>query len=287
MRTVTRARVGMAVALVLGLVIGVLLSIVASSTKLFDPPRRTTAAREVAHADLVLFDADRGFPSVRTVLRSPADVTQFAGRFPDADTARTVTDKLSGRDFATEALLAFAWGAGCAPGDGAKLTTTGNADYSVRLTGADNPPEECAAPWEILAVFALPKAEVPAEVRLGGMRPDPPGPAVLTHFAAVPDYAARGMEVSQPDQLAAFLTGFEPALADDVRSAVRDRAVGDRAFGFVLLGCHNDSAYLAFSPERMEPVLTATEPVVCVKPDHYVAVFTAPADTVPPEAVIG
>ncbi|GEM33848.1 hypothetical protein NN3_48550 [Nocardia neocaledoniensis NBRC 108232] len=287
MRTVTRTRVGFAVALVLGLVIGAFLSVVLRSTDVFDPPRRTTTARDVEHAEQVLFASDRGFPSVRTVLRSRADVTQFAGRFFDEDTADDITETLAARDFAAEALIAFAWGAGCAPGDGAKLTTTGNADYSVRLTGADHPPEECAAPWEILAVFALPKAEVPPETRLGGMRPDPPGPAGLAHFAAVSDQPARGMEVSQPDQLAAFLTGFEPVAADRVRSAVRDRATADRAFAFVLLGCHNDGAYLVLSPARMEPVLTATEPVVCVKPDHYVAVFTVPAESVPAGATIG
>ncbi|WP_280216879.1 DUF1214 domain-containing protein [Nocardia neocaledoniensis] len=138
MRTVTRTRVGIAVALVLGLVIGAFLSAVLRSTDVFDPPRRTTTtARDVEHAEQVLFASDRGFPSVRTVLRSRADVTQFAGRFFDEDTADDITETLAARDFAAEALIAFAWGAGCAPGDGAKLTTTGNADYSVRLTGAE------------------------------------------------------------------------------------------------------------------------------------------------------
>ncbi|MFI8972220.1 hypothetical protein ACIGO9_04985 [Nocardia asteroides] len=287
MRTVTRYRIGVAVALVVGLAVGGWLAAVFGSTNP-DPPGRKPASHDVEHAEPVLFEADRGFPTVETVLRSAADVTQFAGRFSDAgdDLPRKIENALSERDFGNEALIAFSWGAGCLPGDGAKLTSSGGVDYSARLTGADDPPPECYAPWDILAVFALPKADVPPDTRLGGLAPDPPGPAELVHFTGIAGAAPRGMEVSQPDQLAAFGSGLDPAVTAGIRSEVQ-RSVDDRSFAFVLTGCHNDGAYLVISRDRLRPVLTATEPVVCVAPDYYVAVFTVPAASVPPMAVIG
>ncbi|WP_342800583.1 hypothetical protein [Nocardia sp. No.11] len=283
------ARFGIVVALLAGLLAGAYLGALFASSTDSDPPRRQATGRDVEHAELVLFESTRGLPDVRTVLRSTADLAQFAGRFPgDERAAGRLTDTLSRRDFDTEALIAFSWGAGCSPGDGAKLTSEGDADYSVRLTGADDPPSECVAPWEILAVFALPAAEVPTTTRLGGYRPDPPGPAILTHFERIAvGTAPRGAEVSQPDQLAAFAAGLDTVTAARVRSAVSGRAAGDRAFAFVATGCHDDGAYLAISRERLRPVLTATEPVACVVPDYYVAVFTTPAVSVPIEAAIG
>ncbi|MEU5404460.1 hypothetical protein [Nocardia asteroides] len=287
MRTVTRYRIGVAVALVVGVAVGGWLTAVLGSTNP-DPPGRKSASHDVEHAETVLFESDRGFPTVRTVLRSPADVSQFAGRFSDAgeDLPQKIEKALSGRDFEAEALIALSWGAGCLPGDGAKLTSTGGADYSARLTGADDPPPECYAPWDILSVFALPKADVPPDTRLGGLRPDPPGPAELAHFTRIAAATPRATEVSQPDQLAAFVSGLEPAAAAEIRSASR-RSAGDRSFAFVLTGCHNDGAYLVVSRERLRPVLTAAEPVVCVAPDYYVAVFTMAAESVPPTATIG
>ncbi|MEV0059086.1 hypothetical protein [Nocardia sp. NPDC050718] len=287
MGSTTSNRSGIVVALLVGLLAGGYLGALFASSADSDPPRRTSTARDVEHAEPVVFESDRGLPDVHTILRSQADIDQFVGRFPGDGSGR-LADQLSRRDLGSEALLAFSWGAGCSPGDGAKLTTQGTADYSVRLTGADNPPPECAAPWDILAVFALPRDEVPPDTRLGGDRPDPPGPATLAHVERITLGAAlRGAEVSQPDQLAAFTAGLDATVAHRVNSVVSQRAARDRAFAFVLTGCHNDGAYLAFSAERLRPVLTATEPVVCVVPDYYVAVFTAPAASVPVRATIG
>ncbi|MEV6279377.1 hypothetical protein [Nocardia sp. NPDC051832] len=281
---------GLVGALVVGLVAGGLLgrTLWAEDEK----PEGKGNYHDVDHAELVLYEARWQLPrNITTILRSTADVTQFAGRFADSDTEGTgpgqLEKLLSARNFDTEALITFSAGSGCATGDGAELTSSGGANYSVRVTGIENPPQTCYRPYAYFAVFAVPKADVPSTARLQGMPPNPPGPAKLLTFEQVARTEPRGAEISQLDQLETFLPGLPLGTASEVRAAVLDRPKGTRAFGFVLDGCRNDSAYLVISKQRLRPVLTGGEKVTCVAAESYLAVFTLSYDDVPATARIG
>ncbi|MEU8900502.1 hypothetical protein AB0C65_31880 [Nocardia sp. NPDC048505] len=281
---------GIVAALVIGLVLGAVLARLADGND-FGPRGRTISVHDVGLAELVLFVPTRGLPPEGdAILRSAAEVTQYAGRFANYSGVEQelVQEKLSGRDMDRETLIAFTWGGTCAPGDGAKLTTAdGGASYSTRLTGASDGPEECYARWEHLAVFAMPKGEVRPDARLATNLLGAPGPASLLAFERIDRTDPRGMEISQLDQLETFLRGLPPGTADSIRAEVLDRGRDLRAFGFVLLGCQNDSAYLAISKQQLHPVPTGGENIRCVTADHYLAVFTVPAEFVPASARIG
>lgn len=138
----------------------------------------------VPGADLVHFGSGHGYEPVRTVLRSRADVAVFEERFPPA--GREGGDgedrdgpagpvALAGRDFGTEALVAFAWSTGCTSADSADLRSS--KEQGLFAVPADTTEyRKCAEPWDVLAVFAVPREWAPHGVELAGGPPDPPGP---------------------------------------------------------------------------------------------------------------
>ncbi|WP_234380596.1 hypothetical protein [Streptomyces sp. CMB-StM0423] len=129
----------------------------------------------VPGADLVHFESGHGYEPVRTVLRSRADVADFARRYPAAAKDAGAPGGQARRDFGTEALVAFAWSTGC--------TRAGSADLrSSKEKGLSAEPADttayrkCAEPFDALAVFAVPREWAPHGVELAGEPPDPPGP---------------------------------------------------------------------------------------------------------------
>ncbi|MEV6279487.1 hypothetical protein [Nocardia sp. NPDC051832] len=274
--------------LVIGLVAGGFLG---SMLRIADDGKRRND--DVEHAELVLFQSAHDVPPGDAILRSVAEVTAYSGRFANYPDIRQelVQETLSRRNFDTEVLIAFTWGGSCSPGNGAKLTTSGGANYSARLTGAGDPPDECAAQWKYFAVFAIPVAEAPPQTTLGGLAPGRPGPARLMLLGQSLHSSSKewGAEISQLDQLQRFLADVRmpPDTASSLTSEVLGRGRGLRAYGFALSGCRNDGAYLTISKDRLKAVLTGGERFACAQAEHYLAVFVVPAEFVPPSAKIG
>ncbi|MEU7580642.1 hypothetical protein AB0B50_23910 [Streptomyces sp. NPDC041068] len=251
------------------------------------PPTRHRPDPRFEGASLVHFESGthvRG-SSVRTVLRSRHDVTAFSGWFPRLD----VESDLAGRDFRTEALIAFMWSTACTKGDSAVLTYAEPTGFSVRLTDTTTS-QTCTEPYSAIAVFAVPRDEAPEDVRIGGTSPGPPGPAEQIAFAPLREAARpRGAEVSQPDQLRDFLDGL-PEERKGSRPELEDlpeSGAGQRLFAYVVQGCRHTGAVLRITEKRMVPEPVGGEGVRCVAPESFVAVFRVPAQQVPPSAAVG
>ncbi|MFW6691069.1 hypothetical protein [Streptomyces sp. MAR4 CNX-425] len=246
----------------------------------------------VAGADAVHFEQGHGLAGVSTVLRSPADVRVFAGRYPQDGVGAELREKLLGRDLDAEALVALAWGSGCTSAEGAVLTYAEGTGYSARLTGTTTY-QTCESPWEVLAVFAVPEEDVGAEPLIGGTSPDPPGPATLLAHAPLEGRGAaargpRAAEVSQPDQFEDFVRPLPEEAARLLESelgGVYDAELPGpaRRFAFEGRGC-GEKARLEITAERLRPLPADGS---CRDPRPYVAVFAVPADRVPASAVIG
>lgn len=129
----------------------------------------------VPGADLVHFESGHGYEPVRTVLRSRADLAAFAERFSWAARGGKGPGRPAGRDFGTEALVAFAWSTGCTSAGSAGLRSS--REQGLFAVPADTTAyRKCTEPWDALAVFAVPREWVPHDVELAGRPPDPPGP---------------------------------------------------------------------------------------------------------------
>ncbi|MFC9898150.1 hypothetical protein ACFVMC_31040 [Nocardia sp. NPDC127579] len=118
--------------------------------------------------------------------------------------------------------------------------------------------------------------------------PEAANPARLVLFEQVGyDSRSLSMEISEADQLERFLTELAPATAASARAAVLDRDPSHRAFGFIRPGCRENGAHLTISEDRLEPVLTGGENIACARAEYFLAVFTVPAESVPPNARVG
>ncbi|MQY10778.1 hypothetical protein SRB5_08910 [Streptomyces sp. RB5] len=231
-------------------------------------------------AALVHFEVTTGVRAdVRTVLRSRADVTAFAGWAPVHD----LEAELDGRDFRSEALIAFIWNTSCARGRSADLTHAPGTGYSARLLDVSDH-MECYAPYTTVAVFALPRSRVPRDVRVGGAPPGPPGPAEQVAFSRLERAVRpRAAEVTQPDQFRAFDEGLPGGGLEGGAGT----GAGSRLFAYVVTGCRNTAAVLRITAETMTPVPVGGEGARCVAPESYAVVFEIPAANVPRTATIG
>ncbi|AZM44793.1 hypothetical protein DMB38_02250 [Streptomyces sp. WAC 06738] len=129
----------------------------------------------VPGAELVHFASGHGYEPVRTVLRSRADVADFAQRYPAAAKSARGPGGPGRRDFTTEALVAFAWRTGCTRAGSADLRSS--EERGLFAEPADTTSyRKCAEPFDALAVFAVPRERAPHDVELAGEPPDPPGP---------------------------------------------------------------------------------------------------------------
>ncbi|XVQ09427.1 hypothetical protein ACQP1W_44025 [Spirillospora sp. CA-255316] len=257
------------------------------------PPDRTVKA------ELLAFHQGHGLPDVSTVLRSRTDVRAVRGWF--AETGRGAPDAgdverlAAGRDYGREAVVLFSYTGGCDSARGARLTSDGPGRLNMDLTGVTEH-EECYAPYENLAMFAVDKAMAPDGLTLGGSRtgsPDPVSPGRLLAFEKLPGpppRSARAAEVSQPDQLEGFLGSLPGATAgalEDGLGGGTSGQQGGRRFGFVVTGCRARTAIMMIGEDRLaaEPVGDGT--ARCETAEHYAAVFTVEAPHVPPAARIG
>ncbi|WP_326794670.1 hypothetical protein OG946_03370 [Streptomyces sp. NBC_01808] len=129
----------------------------------------------VPGADLVYFESGHGYEPVRTVLRSRADVADFAQRYPAAARSAEGPGGQARRDFGTDALVAFAWSTGCTRAGSADLRSSKEQGLFAEPAGT-TAYRKCAEPFDALAVFAVPREWAPHDVELAGGPPDPPGP---------------------------------------------------------------------------------------------------------------
>ncbi|MFC5749893.1 hypothetical protein [Actinomadura rugatobispora] len=266
---------------------------------------RVLPVASTVKAELLTFHQGHGLPDVSTVLRSRTDARAVRGWFaetgggrgaPDADDVEKLA---AGRDFGREAVVLFSYTGGCDSARGARLTSDGTRRLSMDLTGVTEH-DECEAPYDNLAMFAVDKARAPADgLMLGGSRtgsPDPVSPGTLLAFERLtgPPPASgslRAAEVSQPDQLEGFLTSLPGATAARL-GRLAARQDGGRRFAFVVSGCRAKTALMMIDEERL-----AAEPVGgdgggggaarCGTAEHYVAVFSVEAPHVPSGARIG
>ncbi|WP_344593712.1 hypothetical protein [Actinomadura vinacea] len=258
---------------------------------------RVAPARTVK-AELLTFHQGHGLPRVATVLRSGTDARAVRGWFADtgrgAPDADDVEKLAAGRDYGREVVVLFSYTSDCDSARGAHLTSDGPGSLSMRLTGVTEH-EECAEPYDNLAVFAVEKARAPSGLMLGGSRtgrPDPVSPGELLAFGKLtgpPPRSTRAAEVSQPDQLEQFLRSL-PAAGDELvrgDGSALQAGQGRRRFGFVLSGCREKTAILMIGEDRLAAEPVGDDATSCESAEHYVAVFAIDAPHVPPGARLG
>ncbi|WP_419998527.1 hypothetical protein [Streptomyces boninensis] len=263
-----------------------------------EPPGPAPEPVERVDAELVHFaQGTEDLPRIETVLRSPADAVAFSGWFPeDGDDGQDLARKLARRDFSRHSLVAFGWSSGCSKGKSAELVASDDpTNYYPRLTDTSTT-ETCYAPWNAIAVFAVPKTWVASDtVHLSGGPPEPPGPARLHAFEHLKGaQQPKAMEVTQPDQLKDFLGTLPAPAADQLKRELTISAEEDttetaasgpaRRFAFIHHGC-GSSAVLRVTADRLQPQPTGE--VLgedCTQPRPYAAIFAVSATQVPPEA---
>jgi hypothetical protein len=256
-----------------------------------------TPTYDAVAADLVMLTlVDVRTVPASTVLDDRSDVIGFAGRLAahDEQAAEEFREQIDGHDFGTTAFLAFISGVGCGNPDRAELRRARDgADFTVRYPDMEVPENQarpnCAVPWNSLVVFALPREQLPSDIRLGGSRPDPAGLGELVEFVQVdvgwPAPGVVAAEVSQPDQEQRFLAQFPDGLRSHVGEL--DRPYEGRLFAFSLNACPDEqAAVLVVEPERMSAVAAGDGLEACEPTDLYVAVFAIDAGAVPPRARI-
>ncbi|HEY8480887.1 MAG TPA: hypothetical protein VIL71_13760 [Spirillospora sp.] len=253
---------------------------------------RTGADETPVDAELIMFHQSGGadLPSLATVLRSGTDAKAARAWFAQSDKSDEFAESVEGRDYRREAVLVFSFQSGCTSGKGANLYAEGS-NLSVKLTHRRTLPE-CEAPYRNLVVFAVDKAKVPENVTLANARfgrPDDPSPARLVTFTKLsrrPAGSQRAAEVSQPDQLDAFVKTL-PVLPGATLGIDDDRGPGDRRFAFVVSACRARTAILTISDRRLAAEPVGADAERCTAPDHYVAIFDIEGRYVPPTATIG
>lgn len=250
----------------------------------------------------VLFDdGGRRFPRVSTVLRTDTDRARFPGWFAGAsaggpETAKKVAARLKGTDLKTNVLVAFTATTGCSKPHGAQLYAHGRL-LAFRPLDQPSPPPECYAPYQVTAVFEVPKNRLPDRPRFadgpgGAEKPDAAGPGELASFTRIdpegtertPD-APEAAEVTERGDLDRYLRRLPEKTAARVKAKLdaRKRAPepGERLFAFRLSGCRLTGAELHAETGELSAVAVGGENVRCIRAEHYVAIFALPSPLVP------
>lgn len=247
---------------------------------------------EPVEAELIMFhqSGGAGLPRLATVLRSRTDARAASAWFALSRLNDEFAEGVEERDYRREAVLVFSFQSGCTSAKGARLYLHG-ADFDVKLTDTETW-QECEAPFGNLVVFAVDRTKVPENITLSGARtgrPDDPSPARLVEFAKLrkrPEGSVRAAEVSQPDQLDAFVTTL-PAPDAATFAVDDDRSPADRRFAFVVPGCRATTAIFTLTETRVAAEPIGEAPGRCDAPEHYLAIFDIEAPYVPPKAEIG
>jgi len=241
-------------------------------------------------ADLIFFlpKERAGLPPLGVVLDTADDLRVFSGWFAASSptVAEKLTTALNGRTLRESVLVAISYSPGCNEVGTVTLAKRGS-DLILQPVNVIRH-NECIAPWELLAVFAVDRSAIPDQATIGGKKPDRPGPSLLLGLHAVGEQVSplRAAEVSQPDQLDQFVAQMPAAVGHIVRDSVEHgREASTRLFALLTRACLATTAILIVEQARMSAVaVEARDGPLCAAPHPYIAIFTINAEFVPPRA---
>ncbi|TDC88841.1 hypothetical protein [Actinomadura sp. 7K507] len=284
------------IAVVVGVIALLVVAGIAVAVRAGGPSPPAAKTGKTVDAELLEFYqyGGAGLPKLETVLRSRTDAKAASGWFAtwgESDFER-FQEAVLGRDYGREAVLVFSFGSGCTSADGVRLASHGPGQLGPELTGT-NTYEECAAPFDNLAVFAVDEAKVPDDVALGGAflgQADPVSPAELLEFGKLeerPRGSARAAEVSQPDQFEDFVKPLPGDAVSRLDPDGPDSGAAYRRFAFVVSGCRERTAIMMISRERLAAEPDGGGGARCEEPEYYLAIFQIDGQHVPSTAEIG
>lgn len=256
--------------------------LVAGGCGVVDTPSSGPVRGERVDAELVVMVDKVHAAPAGAVLDEPAEVLAFPGRFR-SDVSSPLASALRDRepDDAT-AFVGLASSAGCGSYGSAELRREGK-DLFLRPLDPQDAPEECAAPYSVVAVFAVPRSLIPDGVTLAGTAPQSAGPGTLRLFEPVS--VGRQRPQVQAADLTADAGSFLAALPAETAARVRDVLGGGsssrvRLLGFVLAGCAEKAAVLVADHETSSvyAVLVDGGGTVCDSAQYFVAVFADDGD---------
>jgi hypothetical protein len=254
----------------------------------------TPAGPHRVDSRLLYFSADLRLPHlVHVVVRDERDRARlpgwFAGAAVNEHAAREIANRIQGTDLRRNVIVAYAASIGCRPAGGARLVADGRR-LTLRLLDRPAAPPECFVPYGAVAVFEVPRDQVPDQPVFGSLRelPDPAGPGGLVAFTpadGVPGHAVPGRaDITAADARERYLAALPPATAASLRQRLDARAGtagNERLFAFTLSGCRATGAYLTVSQEGIAATPTGGESARCVRAERYVAVFSLLEPLVP------
>jgi hypothetical protein len=243
---------------------------------------------------LLYFSADLRTPHlVHTVVRNEADRARLPGWFAGASVnehaAREIANRIQGTDLTANAIVVYAATIGCRPAGSAELVADG-AKLTLRLLDRPKPPPECFVPYGAVAVFEVPRGQLPDKPVFGDLRedPDPSGPGELLAFMPIDGVPERPVpsraDVTQEESRDRYLATLPQRSAQMLRATLDDKprnAGTARVFAFTLSGCQATGAYLTVSQEGLAATPTGGESARCVRAEQYTAVFALPEPLVP------
>lgn len=126
----------------------------------------------VERAELVYFDPDVTGQVIRSaLLDEPRDVDSYPAWYSDPELVDDLVKLVDAERLTDSVYVALPVPGGCYRPTSAKLVHRG-IDYRAEKIGRDTPPNlNCARSYRGLAVFAVPRGEVPRNLRLYGQPP--------------------------------------------------------------------------------------------------------------------
>lgn len=241
------------------------------------PPPDQAPGERVDTALVALIDKVHATP-VGVVLDDHTEVLAFPGRF-DAAVSTKLTEALQGRRADRDhPLVAVAHTVGCGGYGGAELHAVGS-DLVLHPRDPKGAPAECDTPYEVVAVFAVPRHHISDDVTIDGEPPQSAGPGKLALFQKLA-VGWRGRvpaaDLAVETERSRFLAALPVAVADRVRAAAVADSPDARLFGFVLAGCTEETALLVVDRGSSSAYAVVAGGTVanCESAQYFVAVFT-------------